>query len=227
MRLQPILTGLGSKGGRTFSTAFTSENFDPKAALRSSTYETWGTAISRSGQAYAWPREVLSSRFAKLSVDTIVTGDTDDLLYLDNDVVFLDDVCKAHDVFETMSNTSIFGMAPQMSDLYTRAQAPFAFPVEASMRWMDQPGINSGVIFWKLGRARMNCWSQPTEECRIATSASAVGNSQNDSTKQHWLQYLEQGMDSFKFGLLDQDIFNYIAWMHPSLLEVSPTVIQV
>lgn len=192
-------------------------NFDPKAALRSSTYETWGTGVTPDGERFAWPREVIPSRFAKLSLDTIITGDVENLLFVDNDVVFLDDVCKAHAVFDSMSGTSLFGMATQMSDLYTHVQAPFAFPVEASKRWRDQPGVNSGVIFWKLKQAHENCWSRSAEDCRSATQASE--DSQN--IRRHWLQHLEEAMDNYNFGLLDQDVFNYVAWRYPELLEVS------
>ena len=194
-------------------------SFDPKAALRSSTYEKWGTGTTPAGEPYAWAREVLPSRFAKLSLDTIITGDVENLLFVDNDVVFLDDVCKAHDVFDSMSDKSLFGMATQMSDLYTHVQAPFAFPVEASKRWRDQPGVNSGVIFWKLKRAHDNCWSRSAEDCRSSVIASK--DSQSSAPRQHWLQHLEEAMDNYNLGLLDQDVFNYVAWRYPELLEVS------
>ena len=200
-------------------------SFDPKTALRSSTYENWGTGTTPEGEPYAWPREVMPSRFAKLSLDTIITGDIENLLFVDNDVVFLDDVCKAHDVFDSMSDKSLFGMATQMSDLYTHVQAPFAFPVEASKRWRGQPGVNSGVIFWKLKRAHDSCWSRSAEDCRNSTSGSITANEDrhyvNSAPRQHWLQHLEEAMDSFNLGLLDQDVFNYVAWRYPELLEVS------
>lgn len=192
-------------------------SFDPKAALRSSTYEHWGTGTTPDGEHYAWPREVMPSRFAKLSLDTIITGNIENLLFVDNDVVFLDDVCKAHDVFDSMSEKSLFGMATQMSDLYTHVQAPFAFPVEASKRWKEQPGVNSGVIFWKLQRVHNNCWSRSAEDCHSSTSSE---DKQNIMPRQHWLQHLEEAMDSYNLGLLDQDVFNYVAWKYPEVLEV-------
>ena len=194
-------------------------SFDPKAALRSSTYEKWGTGVTPAGERYAWPREVMPSRFAKLSLDTIITGDIENLLLVDNDVVFLKDVCEAHDVFDSMSDTTLFGMATQMSDLYTHVQAPFAFPVEASKRWMDQPGVNSGIIFWKLKRVHDSCWSSLAEDCRSYSSANE--DSQSVIPRQHWLQHLEEAMDSYNLGLLDQDVFNYVAWRYPQSLEVS------
>ena len=193
-------------------------SFDPKAALRSSTYEHWGTGSTPNGEQYAWPREVMPSRFSKLSLDTIITGDIENLLFVDNDVIFLDDVCKAHDVFDSMSDKSLFGMTTQMSDLYTHVQAPFAFPVEASKRWKEQPGVNSGVIFWKLKRVLNNCWSRSAEDCRSSTSSE---DKQNIMPRQHWLQFLEEAMDSYNLGLLDQDVFNYVAWKYPEVLEVS------
>lgn len=194
-------------------------SFDPKMALRSSTYEKWGTGMTQDGERFALPREVMPSRFAKLSLDTIITGDIENLLFVDNDVVFLDDLCQAHAVFDSMSNTSLFGMAPQMSDLYSHTQAPFAFPIEASKRWRGHPGVNSGIIFWKLKRVHNTCWSRSAEECRRATAANT--GSLYSPIQQHWIQYLEQGVDNYQFGLLDQDVFNYVASRHPELLEVS------
>lgn len=199
-------------------------SFDPKAALRSSTYETWGTGITPDGEPFAWPREVIPSRFAKLSLDSIITSNIEDLLFVDNDVVFLGDVCTAHGVFDSMSDTALFGMAPQMSDLYSHVHAPFAFPVEASQRWREQPGVNSGVIFWKLARVHKTCWSRSANECRHAAPSKdkLLDHGKNNSPIQrHWLQYLEEAIDSYNFGLLDQDVFNYVAWQHPELLQVS------
>lgn len=93
--------------------------YNPQSVLKPSTYETWGTGAVPDGIPYAWSRAVIPSRFAKLSLDAILSAGIDDVLFVDNDVVFLDDVCKAHPVFANMSHTASFGMGPQMSNLYT------------------------------------------------------------------------------------------------------------
>lgn len=182
-----------------------------QSVLKPSTYEHWGTGTTPWGEKYAWAREVIPSRFAKLSLDAILPQGIEEVLFADNDVVFLDDVCKAHDVFASMPRTAVFGMSPQMSDLYTHVQAPYAFPVKASERWQDQPGINSGVIFWKLERARQMCWSPSFSEPRP----------QHCLRRWDWLQFLESGIAQYNFGLLDQDIFNYAGWLHPEWVHVS------
>ena len=98
-----------------------------------------------------------------------------------------------------------------MSDLYTHVQAPFAFPVQHDERWRQQPGVNSGVVFWKLERARSMCWSPSYDAPRL----------EHCLRRWNWLQYLESGISQYKFGLLDQDVFNYVGWLHPEFVEVS------
>ena len=185
--------------------------YNPQSVLKPSTYETWGTGATPDGIPYAWSRAVIPSRFAKLSLDAILPAGIEDVLFVDNDIVFLDDVCKAHPVFANMSHTAVFGMGPQMSDLYTHVQAPFAFPVQHQARWHQQPGVNSGVIFWKLERARQQCWSPNFDAPRPEYCMR----------RWHWLQYLESGISQYNFGLLDQDVFNYVGWLHPELIQVS------
>ena len=172
--------------------------FEPEAVLRDDTFQRWGSGISPEGDPVAWPREVLPSRFAKLSLDSIITDGPEDLLYLDNDVVLVDDICKAHSQFAAMSPTALFGLSPQMSDLYTRHQTPYAYQVGPDDRWNNHPGVNSGVIFWKLARASLHGWSQD----------------------QYWLHNLEKAMDSYTFELLDQDLWNYVGSEHPELIQV-------
>lgn len=182
-----------------------------QSVLKPSTYETWGTGITADGEKYAWSRAVIPSRFAKLSLDSILPEGIDDVLFVDNDVVFLGDVCKAHSVFANMSRTAVFGMSPQMSDLYTHVQAPFAFPVQYHDRWRGQPGVNSGVIFWKLERARKMCWSPSYITPRLERCWRRLD----------WLAYLESGISKYNFGLLDQDVFNYAGWLFPEIIHVS------
>lgn len=37
----------------------------------------------------------------------------------------------------------------------------------------------------------------------------------------HWLQHLESGISQYNFGLLDQDVFNYVGWLHPEFIQVN------
>ena len=172
--------------------------FAPEKTLQPETFRRWGTG-NADGIEYAWPREALPSRFAKLSMDTIIPDNVDRVLFMDNDVVLLDDVCKAQSVFDDMPASAIFGMSPQMSDLYTKVAAPFAYPVTPAQTWRAHPGVNSGTIFWQLDAARSQRWSLDLV----------------------WLKMLEEGIKLYNFGLLDQDIFNYFGWQHPHLLWVS------
>ena len=60
-------------------------------------------------------------------------------------------------------------------------------------------------------------WSQAANDCRQLLDHGK----HNSPILRHWLQYLEEAIDSYNFGLLDQDIFDYAAWQHPELLQVS------
>ena len=100
-------------------------------------FESWGSASFSS-------RDILSSHIAKLSLEEIVDN-VENLLYLDEDVVFLDDPCKAHQVFDDMPETALFGMAANMSPHYREVRAKFAAKIPTALQWRGEAGVNSGV----------------------------------------------------------------------------------
>ena len=54
---------------------------------------------------------LVQSGFAKLSLNTTMPEGIENVLFVDNDVVFLGDVCSAHGFFANMSSRAVFGMA--------------------------------------------------------------------------------------------------------------------
>ena len=102
--------------------------YDPQSVLKPTTYETWGTGTTPEGEQYAWSRAVIPSRFAKLSLDAILPNGIEEVLFVDNDVVFLDDVCKAHYVFKQHVPHRCFWHEPSNVRLVHSRASAFCIP---------------------------------------------------------------------------------------------------
>jgi hypothetical protein len=106
--------------------------------------------------------------------------DMEKVLFVDFDQLWLSDICRAHQVFADMRPGQIFALAPEMSSWYVSrpGTAPTLHDTHpARMGNRNYVGLNSGVIFAHLARARTAGWTVAWTRHVEELSASEGGRS--------------------------------------------------
>lgn len=135
----------------------------------------------------------------KCSMDRLLPANVDRVIVSDLDVLWTSDVCDIHDDMDTWHDDAFVGMAPEDTYYYVvpeRVGSGFPIPDSNPYKLHRMDGINSGVIAYKLDRAR-----------RAGFTAA-------------WVAHMTRLGEPLVLG--DQTVFNRFLTAHPHFLHVLP-----
>jgi hypothetical protein len=136
----------------------------------------------------------------KCAMDRLLPANVDRVVVTDLDVLWTGDVCDMHDEMDVWHPSAFVGLSPEDTYYYVvpeRVGTGFPIPDTSPYKLHRMDGVNSGVIAYKLARARQAGF----------TSA--------------WAAHVAR-LGPGALGLGDQDVFNRYLTERPHLLHILP-----
>lgn len=150
--------------------------------------------------------DLFKSKYAilKASLDRLIPDDIEHIVLSDSDLLWVGDVCDTESEFASWPESALFGLAPEQTQWYVLSDTPFGpmerggFPIPDAHphKLAGVDGLNSGVVLWRLAKAKQANWTY------------------------RWTDFIRCLSHPFPLTLSDQDVFNRVGRAHPDLIQV-------
>jgi hypothetical protein len=137
----------------------------------------------------------------KATMDRLIPGTVDRLVAADIDVLWVGDVCDIESEFDGWHQDAFIGVAPEESGWYLqpdKVEGKFAISAEHPYKIDGVDGLNGGMIYYKLAKARAANW----------TGA--------------WTDYIRGLQHPNPLPLGDQDVVNRFGTIAPQFIHILP-----